>query len=201
MCVRHGRTEWNASRRFQGHTDVPLDDEGRTQAKALGVLLRDQRIDVAVSSDLGRAEETARLVLDRHDVVPKIDPAWRERRFGTWEGLTWEEILAANPHIDRAGANSPPMYAPTDGESFDALCTRIARATERCIGELDDDGVALIVTHAGPLYALLRVLLGEAESAALYVRFANGSVTRFRRTGGAWRLVRLNQIPGLTQPS
>lgn len=197
MCVRHGRTEWNAQRRFQGHTDVPLDDEGRTQAKALGVLLRDQRIDLAVSSDLARAQETARLVLDGRDVVPTTDPAWRERRFGTWEGLTWEEILAANPHIDRAGGNSPRTYAPTDGEPFDALCTRIARATQLCIGELDDDAVALIVTHAGPLHALLRVLLGEAESAALNVRFAHGSVTRFRRTSGAWRLVRLNQTPEL----
>jgi 2,3-bisphosphoglycerate-dependent phosphoglycerate mutase len=201
MCVRHGRTEWNANRRFQGHIDVPLDDEGRRQAKALGVLLRDQRIDLAVSSDLVRAQETAWLLLHGRDLVPKTDPHWRERSFGAWEGLTWEEILAANPQIDPAGENSPRTYAPTDGESFDALCMRIARATALCFAELDDDAVALIVTHAGPLHALLRVLLGEAASAALNVRFANGSVTRFRRIGGAWRLVRLNQTPDQTQES
>jgi 2,3-bisphosphoglycerate-dependent phosphoglycerate mutase len=208
MCVRHGRTEWNANRRLQGHTDVPLDDEGRRQAKALGALLRDERIDLAVSSDLVRAQETTRLLLDGRDLVPMFDPHWRERQFGAWEGLTWEQILAANPQwegltweeilvasprIDPAGANSPRTYAPTGGESFDALCTRIARATERCIAELHDDAVVLIVTHAGPLYALLRLLLGYAASAARNVRFAHASVTRFRLTSGGWRLVRLNQ--------
>lgn len=192
MVVRHGRTEWNANRRFQGHTDVPLDEEGRAQAVALGALLGQQRIDVAVSSDLIRAEETARLILGSRDLPLRLDPDWREMRFGEWEGLTWEQILAANPQLDPGGGTSPKTYTPAGGETFDALCVRVGHAVERTVAELDDDGVALIATHAGPLHALLRVLLGEVESAKQSIRFLPASLTRFRRTGGVWTLTEVN---------
>lgn len=193
ICVRHGRTAWNADKRFQGHVDIPLDDEGRAQATALASLLRDQRIDAAVSSDLARAAETARIVLGARDLVPRLDPDWREMRFGDWEGLTWEQILAANPQLDPANETAVKEYAPAGGESFDALCARVGRAAERAADGVADDGIVLVATHAGPLHALLSVLLGDAERAALKVRFLTASITRFRRTGGRWTLARLNQ--------
>lgn len=193
ICVRHGRTAWNADKRFQGHTDVPLDDEGRAQAAALAALLRDQRIDVAVSSDLARAVETARIVLGARAIPVRLDPDWREMRFGDWEGLTWEQILAANPHLAETDLTSVKSYTPGGGETFDDLTARIARAVERVSAETPPDGAALIATHAGPLHALLSVLLGDAERAALRVRFMTASITRFRRENGVWRLTRLNQ--------
>ena len=193
ICVRHGRTKWNADKRFQGHTDVPLDDEGRAQAAGLAALLRDQRIDVAVSSDLSRAVETARIVLGARAIPLRLDPDWREMRFGDWEGLTWEQIRAANPHLAETDLTSVKSYTPGGGETFDDLTARIARAVERVSAETPPDGAALVATHAGPLHALLSVLLGDAERAALRVRFMTASITRFRRENGVWRLARLNQ--------
>jgi broad specificity phosphatase PhoE len=193
ICVRHGRTAWNADKRFQGHTDVPLDEEGRAQAAALRALLRDQRIDVMVSSDLARAVETARIVLGPREIPLRLDADWREMRFGDWEGLTWEQIRAANPHLDAGAATSVKSYTPGGGETFDDLTARIARAVERVVAETPPAGVALVATHAGPLHALLSVLLGDAERAALHVRFLTASITRFRRTNGVWTLARLNQ--------
>jgi len=193
ICVRHGRTAWNADKRFQGHTDVPLDDEGRAQAAALAALLRDQRIDIAVSSDLARAVETARIVLGARAIPLRLDPAWREMQFGDWEGLTWEQILAANPHLAQTDLTSVKSYTPGGGETFDDLTARIARAVERVTAKTPPEGTALIATHAGPLHALLSVLLGDAERAALRVRFMTASITRFRRENGVWRLTRLNQ--------
>jgi broad specificity phosphatase PhoE len=193
ICVRHGRTAWNADRRFQGHTDVPLDDEGRAQARGLAALLRDARIDLAVSSDLSRAAETARIVLGARPIPLRLDPAWREMRFGDWEGLTWEQIVAANPQFEVGDEASPRTYTARGGESFDELCARIARAVAEVQSALADEGVALIATHAGPLHALLRTLLGEADGQALKVRFVPASLTRFERRGGRWRLESLNQ--------
>jgi broad specificity phosphatase PhoE len=190
ICVRHGRTAWNADKRFQGHADIPLDDEGRAQATALAALLRNDRIDAAVSSDLVRAAETARIVLSPRDVPLRLDPDWREMQFGDWEGLTWEQILAANPQLDATNETAVRAYTPGGGETFDALCARVERAVERITGEVGDDGVALVATHAGPLHALLRVLLGDTE---LKVRFLTASVTRFRRVNGVWTIRRLNQ--------
>jgi broad specificity phosphatase PhoE len=197
ICVRHGRTSWNARKRFQGHTDVPLDDEGRAQATALGTLLRDERIDLAVASDLARATETARLVLGDRTIRLRVDPDWREMRFGDWEGLTWEEILAAYPAIDPGSETAPKAYAPVNGETFDELCVRIERAVSRLCDDLPDDGVALVATHAGPLHALLRVLLRDVDTPALSVRFLTASITRFRRADGVWTMERLNETAQL----
>jgi len=188
--VRHGRTAWNADKRFQGHADIPLDDEGRAQATALAALLRNERIDAAVASDLVRAAETARIVLGPRDLALRLDPDWREMQFGEWEGLTWDQILVANPHLDAANETAVKAYTPGGGETFDALCERVARAVERVTADLPAGGSALVATHAGPLHALLRVLLGDTQ---LKVRFLTASVTRFRRTNGVWTLARLNQ--------
>jgi broad specificity phosphatase PhoE len=193
ICVRHGRTAWNAAGRFQGHTDVPLDDEGRAQAAALASLLRSERIDAAVSSDLSRAVETARIVLGERDVPLRLDSDWREMRFGEWEGLTWDQIRALSPQLGASGATAVKSYAPRDGETFAELEARVRGAVERVAAETGENGTALVATHAGPLHALLSVLLGEAERAALNVKFLTASITRFRRIDGVWRLGRLNQ--------
>jgi broad specificity phosphatase PhoE len=194
ICVRHGRTAWNADKRFQGHPDIPLDDEGRAQASALASLLAGQRIDAAASSDLVRAVETARIVLASRDLPLRLDPDWREMQFGEWEGLTWAQIVAANPQLDPSSETAVKAYTPSGGETFEGLCARVGRAVDRLAAEVPDDGVALVATHAGPLHALLSVLLGDAERAALKVRFLTASITRFRRTNGVWTLARLNQI-------
>jgi broad specificity phosphatase PhoE len=143
-----------------------------------------------VSSDLVRAAETARIVLGPRDVALRLDSDWREMQFGDWEGLTWDQILAANPQLDATNETAVKAYTPGGGETFEALCARVARGVERIAAEVGEDGVALVATHAGPLHALLRVLLGDTE---LKVRFLTASVTRFRRTNGVWTLARLNQ--------
>ncbi|MGD1067109.1 MAG: histidine phosphatase family protein [Vulcanimicrobiaceae bacterium] len=193
ICVRHGRTAWNAERRFQGHSDIPLDDEGRAQARGLAALLREDPIDVAVSSDLSRAVETARIVLGDRAVRLRLDPAWREMQLGDWEGLTWEQILAANPDLVDMKEMTPRTYAARGGESFDDLCVRIAGAVAGVQAQTPPNGTALVATHAGVLHALLRVLLGEAESKALSVRFVPASLTRFTFEGARWQLDVLNE--------
>lgn len=161
-------------------------------------MLAGERFDAAVSSDLSRAVETARIVLGERTVPLRLDADWREMRFGDWEGLSWDQIVAANPELDPASSTSPRAYRPANGESFDELCERVRRAVARLEAELPSGGAALVATHAGPLHALLAVLLREEDRAALGVRFATASVTRFRRTDGVWSLARLNQTAPTT---
>jgi len=147
-----------------------------------------------VSSDLARAAETARIVLGTRDLPLRLDTDWREMRFGSWEGLNWDQITARTPELDPAHATTVRAFAPPGGEDFAQLCARIARATSRIVDALPDGGTALVATHAGPLHALLRNLLGENAAEALNVRFLTASVTRFRRAAGGWELAALNQI-------
>jgi broad specificity phosphatase PhoE len=190
--VRHGRTAWNESGRFQGHTDIALDAEGRAQATRLAGLLRNERYDAAYASDLARARETAETILGERAATLVLDPRWREMRFGTWEGLTWAQIVQRQPELAEERAVKARFYTPDGGESFDELCARVASAVadlERASSRAPN---VLIATHAGPLHALLRVALGDERSDALGVRFAPASVTRLRRDRAGWELLSLN---------
>jgi broad specificity phosphatase PhoE len=193
VVVRHGRTAWNATGRFQGRTDIPLDDEGRAQAGDVGRMLAGERFDAAVTSDLARARETAEIVLGERDVALAIDPRWGEMRFGTWEGLTWSEIVARQPELAGRSSTSPRYYTPPGGESFDELCARVAEALAALDARVHDGARALVATHAGPLHALLRVALGQAEADALGIRFAPASCTRLALGPDGTRLLDLNR--------
>jgi len=192
--VRHGRTEWNAAGRFQGQSDVELDEAGRAQARALGASLKHDVFDVIASSDLVRARETATAIAGRALHADELDPAWREMAFGGWEGLTWPEILERFPQTaaDRP-SNVPRFGTPPGGESFDEVCARVATALRELLERVPAGGKALVVTHAGVLHALLRVALGSAESEALRVRFVPAGVTRFEFGPNGARLLALNE--------
>jgi broad specificity phosphatase PhoE len=196
IVVRHGRTAWNAAGRFQGQTDVPLDDEGRAQARAVAAMLAGETIDRAVASDLARARETAEIVLGERTVPLEFDERWREMRFGAWEGLVWSEIVERFPETVEHAATTPRFYTPPGGESFDAVCERVRDALGALDAGASDGDCVLVATHAGVLHALLRVALGRTEADALGVRFSPGSVTRFAFDAAGGRLVDLNRTPG-----
>src|SRR5262252_2076150 len=91
LLVRHGETDWNAEGRLQGHTDRPLSDFGRRQARALADELAGDSIVAVYASDLSRARETAEIVAAQLGLEVALDPRLREKDWGTWEGLTPEE--------------------------------------------------------------------------------------------------------------
>lgn len=89
---RHGRTPWNAEKRFQGQTDIPLDDVGVIQARRAAQVLAELDPARIVSSDLGRARSTAQALGDLTGLTVATDAGLRETFAGAWEGLTRAEI-------------------------------------------------------------------------------------------------------------
>jgi len=191
--VRHGQTAWNRDARFQGHSDVPLDETGRSQAQALAAHLSGANFARAIASDLSRARETAEIILDGGPLPLELDPQWREMRFGSWEGLTWTQIVERNPELAERPKNVPRFYTPQGGESFADVTARVGAAVALLAAGVPPAARVLVVTHAGPLHALLRVLLGEDEAAALSVRFLPATITRFALSGAGARVVELNR--------
>lgn len=177
--VRHGATEWNALRRFQGRTDLPLSTEGRAQARAIAATLASDPAGAIFSSDLARAVETANIVAKPHGLEVTRDERLREFDFGRWEGMTWDEIVAAYPHLAGHGSTAAKLYAPDGGESFAAVCARVAAF----LADLQRKALAsaIVVTHAGPLHAIFSVLELDAPSRPgdnLSLRFTPGGITR-----------------------
>ena len=146
LLARHGETDWNLQRRVQGHSDTPLNETGRAQALALAETLDDAVLDAIYASDLARARDTAQVVADRKGLAVTVAPELRERNFGTWEGLTDDEILARFPAA-RTGSWG-------DAETKEELAKRVLRALQR-IAAAHPGGRVLVVTHGGPVRALL----------------------------------------------
>jgi probable phosphoglycerate mutase len=146
LLARHGETDWNVERRVQGHSDTPLNETGRAQARALADALAREPIEAVYSSDLLRAHETARIVAEGRGLEVTAIRDLRERHFGTWEGLTDDEIFARYPEASTGSWG--------DGETREEMATRIFEALQR-IAETHPDGHVLVVSHGGPLRAVL----------------------------------------------
>ena len=147
LLARHGETDWNAQRRVQGHSDTPLNDRGREQARRLAGELAGERIDAVYSSDLLRAHETARIVAEQRALDVTAIRDLRERHFGTWEGLTDQEIFTRYPEV----LDGAPWG---DAETQDEMAERVLGALLR-IAESHPDQRILVVSHGGPLRRVL----------------------------------------------
>jgi broad specificity phosphatase PhoE len=173
--VRHGETDWNAARRIQGRTDIPLNDVGREQAREAAELLARRRWDGVYTSPLGRAHETASIIAERLglDGVTAVD-ALVERDYGEAEGMGFDEIEALYPE----GVRAPGQ------ETREQVAARVVPAllelAERHPGER-----LVIVSHGGAI----RSVLQTAEPDARHPRITNASVHSFRVEDGALRLI------------
>src|SRR3990170_2183319 len=97
LLLRHAETDWNRERRYQGWTDTPLSAAGLGQAEAAARLLAGSRLGAVWASPLRRARDTAAVIAAPHGLEVQTDPAFREMRFGPWEGLTASEARARFP--------------------------------------------------------------------------------------------------------
>jgi broad specificity phosphatase PhoE len=167
ICIRHGRTAWNAAGRFLGHADIPLDATGREQVRATALRLREVACHHAVSSDLGRARETLALLLEGRGVAPLKDAGFRERDFGAWEGLTWDEITELEPALKGSGILEIRGFQPRGGELFSVVKGRVFAAYERALARIEPGQTVFAVAHAGVFHALLDQLFGADRNTAL----------------------------------
>ena len=194
LLARHGQSVWNAERRFQGSTDVPLSPLGIEQARALGRALGPYRLAAAYVSPFRRAVETAELALAGTGVrlVPLED--LRELSLGEWEGCTVEEISGRTGDPYRAWLRAPHDCPPPGGEPLDAVSARVRAAVDRiAAAHAPDDDVA-VIAHGGVISVYACCLLGCSFNQLWRLRVDNASLTVVRPP----RLVSLNDTAHLT---
>lgn len=157
--TRHGQTEWNVLNKIQGHLDSPLTAKGRADAKKLGLRLNDKNIDLAYSSDLKRAIDTAEIILGSREKVRPLK-ALREIGVGKWEGMLYEDIEKNYPEKFKAYKTDPEAYVPTPGgETFKDFEKRVRDFVEGLKAE--DHESILIVTHGLTYMMLLNIFEGK----------------------------------------
>ncbi|MQA87772.1 MAG: histidine phosphatase family protein [Streptosporangiales bacterium] len=182
---RHGQTSWNLGERFQGQTDVPLDETGLAQAGRAARLLAALRPEVIVASDLRRAADTAATLGRVTDLPVAYDKDLRERYMGSWEGRTAADVRQRWPEAWQA-------RQPHDGETLAEVAIRVEGALRRA-AEAADGSVVVAVSHGSALRLGMVRLLGFPEE--LWNRvgaLSNCSWSVLSEDRSGWRLVEHN---------
>ena len=160
--ARHGETDDNARLIFQGQGGKGLNARGRAQARRLAERMRKARITTIVSSDLERAEETARIVGHACDVVPSVDVDLREVDVGVWTGKSHEEIAKLYPD-EWAAWSSGLDLRRGGGETYAELAIRIEKAVARIVA-MDARDPILVVSHGGSIKSYVSKMLGVSAN-------------------------------------
>jgi probable phosphoglycerate mutase len=156
--VRHGETDWNRAGRFQGHTDIELNDAGRAQARAVVERLRGLGISRVTASDLRRARETAEiLAAELPAALTAPEPELRERSYGAFEGLTREQCAERYPEIWNAHMRGHFVDVP-GAEPRELVTERVVRGVTRVVST---HGEIAIVSHGGAIRAFLEGACGQ----------------------------------------
>ncbi len=160
--ARHGETAWNREGRWQGHTDVVLNDAGMEQARRLAERLHGAGIVAVRASDLARAWQSAEIVAAALGVGSVIrDPDLRERGFGCFEGLTRAECEARFPD-EWARYRGDVRLGPPGGEPQQAVVARMRAGVLRAAQAVPPAAASLIISHGGAMRALIASITGHA---------------------------------------
>jgi probable phosphoglycerate mutase len=191
VLVRHGQTDSNLHRRYQGQSDVPMNDTGRAQIAAAAAQLRHLRPVALYCSDLGRSHEAADMIGRAIGVAPIVAPDLRERAFGCIEGLTLEEAQTRFPDAWEVWRDHRAAWVPPGGEALGEMWGRVLAFTER-LWEQHRGQTFIFVGHGGPINAIICHALGAAVEAREHIAIGNGSISIITRNQSGPTVILLN---------
>jgi alpha-ribazole phosphatase/probable phosphoglycerate mutase len=162
--IRHGETEGGEIRRYKGTIDVPLSEKGVSQMEQISKYIVEKGgkgglMSAVYCSDLTRAIRSAEIVAEPHSLKPIIVSSLRERNFGLWEGMSFDEIREKYPLEFDAWAGNPLKFSPMEGESTLAMRDRVIQAMNEIMENHNKENVA-IVAHGGVNRIILCHILG-----------------------------------------
>lgn len=178
FVFRHGETIWNQQERLQGHGDSPLTERGQHQARQIARRLQSLQPEALISSDLGRARQTAAIIADPLSLTPHFHPGLRERNLGIFEGLTLEDCRNRYPDEYAAWRSHDPAYAVPGGESVMERTARVISTLEEIATSFQGQRI-VIITHGGCLDSLLRHTLHIPLNARRAYKLPNAAFNHF----------------------
>ncbi|HEY9782388.1 MAG TPA: histidine phosphatase family protein [Leptolyngbyaceae cyanobacterium] len=178
LLVRHGETDWNRQTRFQGKIDVPLNDNGREQARKAAEFLKNVPLDFAFSSPMQRPKETAEIILQSHsDVQLQFQDGLREIAHGLWEGKLEAEIEQEYPGELHRWRTVPAQVQMPEGENLQQVWERAVEAWQTLLESAANSKTGLVVAHDATNKVLLCHILGLAPDHFWNFRQGNGAVS------------------------
>lgn len=187
FVVRHGETEWNRAKTYQGQMDSPLSALGIKQAQAVASALRDEKIDVIYCSDLGRAFHTAQIVSEPHGLVVITDRRLRERHLGVFQGLKNDEMVAKYADDVAKYRSGDPDHIIPGGESSRQRYERSITCLQDIVAKHPGENI-LIVTHGGVVRGFLEMVLHLPTNVKRRFSLYNAGIARLSLYNGHWMM-------------
>jgi 2,3-bisphosphoglycerate-dependent phosphoglycerate mutase len=191
VVIRHGETAWNRATRIQGHTDIPLSPLGLAQAGRLAEALGEESLAAVYASDLSRARQTAEALASVHGLAVQLDAGLRERAFGRFEGMSWDEIEQKHPEDSARWRRREPDFGVGGGESLNIFSARCLAAARRIVAAHAGENIA-IVAHGGVLDCLYRAATRTALDAPRSWQLGNATINRLLATPEGFTLIGWN---------
>lgn len=186
--LRHGETLWNTERRIQGQIDIGLNQHGQRQARAAAHCLREESATALYSSDLSRAWMTAGALAEATGLKPQPMSELRERKYGVFEGLTYDEARSAHPAVYASfEAREPDFAFPGGGESLLSLSARVVAALQTIAARHRGETV-LLVTHGGVLDVVNRFVRGLPLETPRDFAIPNAGINWLSLAGDQWQI-------------
>ena len=197
LLLRHAETEWNHERRFQGWRDSPLSATGRDQAASAARLLAASPVAAVWSSPLGRARETAAIIAAPHKLPVRETEAFKEMRFGIWEGLTRDEVQAKFPAELRAWAETPHEAAWPGAETLGAVRARALEGLA-ALRQAHAEETVCLVSHGITCRVLILEALGLGLDRLWSLQLASTGISELEFRDDWTTLHRMNSLVHLT---
>lgn len=189
LClVRHGETAWNAEGRVQGHLDIPLNETGHAQARAVSAVLGREAFAAIYSSDLARVTQTAEPTAKALGLAPVLDSRLRERHYGMFETLTYVEVKEKHPEEYARFRDKDLDYDFRTGESLRAFNQRSLASVGEIAAKHAGESV-LVFTHGGVLEMVYRFARRTGLQSARDFEIPNAAINRVSIAGEAWEIV------------
>jgi probable phosphoglycerate mutase len=188
IAVRHGETAWNVDTRIQGQLDIPLNRNGRWQARQLAGAVAREGLSAIYASDLGRAHETAQALAAATGLPVVTHEGLRERGFGIFEGLTFAEVEARWPEEALRWRRRDPDFGPPGGERLRDFYARCVATASELAARHPGEAIA-VVAHGGVMDCLYRAASRAELSSPRTWQLGNASINRLLHTAAGFTLV------------
>lgn len=187
FLIRHGETDWNREQRFQGRTDIALNDLGRRQAADYARILAAQGTDLSgytfISSPLSRARSTMEIMREAMGLAPygyEVEDAWIEVTFGAWEKRSLAELRKEEPALIAEREANKWDFVPPEGESYGQACARVRFLLDTL------PGPCIIVTHGGMIRGARALLENLDTQVAAESKIPQDDIYAYRNGVGGW---------------
>jgi broad specificity phosphatase PhoE len=191
ILVRHGQTPWNKDKIFRGSVDIPLNDQGREEARLAGEWLKGETFHAAYTSPLSRSRDTAEAIAQHHGLEVLDLPGLSDLCYGDWQGLPLTEVKVKYGDLYRRWEEAPQTVRFPQGETLDEVRDRALAAVEQVV-QRHPGQVVLLAAHRAVNKVLIAAFIGLDNSHFWRIGQDTTAVNRFHRVGDIWQIMLVN---------